>query len=827
MAGSRRRTLIILVIAIPVVLMATAVVFLRLYFTEERLKEMVLPRLESAVSRPVTLERISLSLIPRITVSLGGLTIANRQDPGFSQRPMVSIDELIAAIEFLPLLRGDVRMSTLSLRRPRILLEVNGDGTSNYSETTGGREISAQDQPGSAGGILLADAQITDGTLEYLNHKQNSRTVLDGINYTIEIENGGRAQNMKIQGSAAVDDFSYGTISSAFLSGLRLTIEHTLGYSPRSDSLMIERGTGSVNGMPLLVSGFFAGVSTERPYVNLVVTGDNLGITDLFSLIPREYMGRAPALKGEGDVRVRVQTSGTLTDSTQLSFSGQITSTNARVQFIGFPKTISNITIAADFERSPEAQRFRMSRFSAVLGENPVDATMTIVHFDDPRISMTVDATLNLAEIREYYPLEEGVTLSGAARARFTLDGKINQPSAMNATGSLSFRDVSFSAGERSVERLNGAVSVSNALLQSNNLGMKIGGSDLNLSFRVRNYLGLLAGDAGSPAPTAVITLTSHQLRTEDILTEGSPGKKTSVQEQRTTGPLPFPSVTMDISASIRTLIMEKFTLENVRSSMRIAGAKVTLNDFTCNAFEGNVLSRGEVNLQDAEHSRFGLSFDISSVNGHTLLSEFTSFGSRIFGTLSVKATMQGSLDDTLGLRPETLEAQGTVGIREGKLAGVQVNREIASRLSLPSLEEVVFSEWSNGFIIREGRLLIRDLTINGSQADYTVNGSQGLDGTLDYTVGLVLPLQASDRVAVAGFAGDALNMFKGPDGRFRFDFGVTGTMEKPAVALQTEAARKRLEEMARQKLTEERKRLEDQAKKKGEELLDKLFKKK
>lgn len=107
------------------------------------------------------------------------------------------------------------------------------------------------------------------------------------------------------------------------------------------------------------------------------------------------------------------------------------------------------------------------------------------------------------------------------------------------------------------------------------------------------------------------------------------------------------------------------------------------------------------------------------------------------------------------------------------------------------------------------------------------MNGSQGLDGTLDYTVGIVLPFKASERVAVAGFAGDALNMFKDSEGRFRFDFGVTGTADKPAVALQTEAARMRLEEMARQKLTEESKRLENQVKKKGEELLDKLFKKK
>jgi hypothetical protein len=827
MAGSRRRTLIILVIAIPVVLMATVLLALRLYFTDERLKEMIVPRLESAVSRPVTLERVSLSLIPRIAVKLGGLTIGNRKGPGFSPKPMASIEELAVAIELLPLLSGDVQISTLSFRRPRVFLEVSSDGTSNYAAETRSDGGSTTQDGGAAGGILLADAQITGGTLEYLNHRQNSRSVLDEINYSIELVPGDPGSQILIRGSATADDFSYGTVSSSLVSGLRLTIDHTLRYSSLSDSLVIEQATGSVNGMPLLLSGFVAGITNASPYVNLVMTGDNLNITDLASLIPAEYMGRAAKLKGEGDVRIRMLTSGYLSDSTQLSFSGRISSTNARVQFAGFPRAISDIAIDTEFERSPRAQRFRINRFSALLGKNPVNATMTLMHFDDPDISMTVDATLDLAEVKEYYPLEEGVILSGAARAKFTLDGKVNRPSTMNATGSLSFRDVGFRTGEQAVQHLSGDVSVSNTALRSDNLALKLGSSDLQLVFRIRNYLSLLSSDEGSPAPTAVITLTSQQLRTEDILSGKSSGKRTSARTPEGAGPLPFPSVAMDVSASIRSLVMEKFTLENVRSSARIAGARVTLNDFACNAFDGTILSRGEVDLQDVESPRFNLSLDIGNVNGNTLLSEFTSFGSRIFGTCSLKTNLQGSLDDTLGLRPETLDGEGTVRLREGKLVGVEVNREIASRLSLPSLEQVVFSEWSNAFSIREGRFQIRDLIISGSQAEYTVNGSQGLDGTLDYTVGLVLPLQTSERVAVAGFAGDALNMFKDQDGRFHFTFGVTGTMGKPVVALQTDAARKRLEDMARQKLSEERRKLEEQAKKKGEDLLDKLFKKK
>ncbi|MDH3253262.1 MAG: AsmA family protein, partial [Ignavibacteria bacterium] len=344
MAGSRKKTtLILLAIAVPLVVLAGTVVALRLYFNEGRLKELILPRLEAAARRPVTLDRVSLSVIPRITVNLEGLTISNRPGQGFTMKPMVSLEELVFALDFFPLLKGDVRISTMSFRRPHILLEVNSNGFSNYSEPDHAGGTPGGEQNGTGGGILIADAQITHGRLEYLNHKENTATVLEGVNYTIEVEAPRDAPRIKIEGTATVDDFSYGSVSSTLLSGLHLTLEHSLLYTRGSDSLIIERGTGSVNGMPLLASGFFADVSSETPHVDLIVTGDNLSITDLFSLIPREYMSRASGLQGEGNVQVRVQTTGTLTDSTRLSVVGQIASTNARAQFTGFPQAISNI----------------------------------------------------------------------------------------------------------------------------------------------------------------------------------------------------------------------------------------------------------------------------------------------------------------------------------------------------------------------------------------------------------------------------------------------------------------------------------------------------
>jgi hypothetical protein len=60
-----------------------------------------------------------------------------------------------------------------------------------------------------------------------------------------------------------------------------------------------------------------------------------------------------------------------------------------------------------------------------------------------------------------------------------------------------------------------------------------------------------------------------------------------------------------------------------------------------------------------------------------------------------------------------------------------------------------------------------------------------------------------------------------------RLDFAVTGTNDNPKVSLDTRAARRKAEDLAKQKVNEEAKKLGDEAKKKAGDVLKDLFKKK
>ncbi|RPH33978.1 AsmA family protein, partial [bacterium] len=444
-----------------------------------------------------------------------------------------------------------------------------------------------------------------------------------------------------------------------------------------------------------------------------------------------------------------------------------------------------------------------------------------------------LNGSLNLAEVGQYYPLEPGTELAGRMSANVNVAGKVKEPAAMKGSGPMEFQGVSIKtpASANPVKNLAGAITFNNQLVEAKKLSMNLGKSDLTLAFALRNYLSLMSEDKSLPRPTAKLTLNSNHLYTADVMPSDKQqpkgATKDTVAAKQPQSGVPLPNVDMDINATIGTLTMEKFEFKNVRGAMKIADGVINMQNFSLNAFGGSAVSKGSLNLKDPKRPLFDLALDINGVESHSLLPHFTSFGQRVNGKMTMNTTMKGALNDTLGLVPPALNGQGRVQITDGVLTGVKVNQAIATLLKLPDLETIKFKDWANSFTIAEGRIIIKDLKIHALDADYTVNGSQGLDGSLDYVMTMLLSQTTSGKVNLPGFAGQAADLFKDETGRLKLDFAVGGTSDDPKVSLDTKSAQQKAETLAKKKLEDEAKKATDQLKKKAEDALKGIFKKK
>ena len=170
MALSKRARIWLIVIAIPVVLVIAGIVLLKLMFTNERLKAEVIPRMEEATGRSVSISDVSLGVFPSIALNMDSVRISNREGEGFSDAPMLTLDGLRVNVKLFPLLGGRVEATSLELERPNILIEINRRFETNYEDLVGETETAAAEEapsgdPSAALALLVSGFRITDGTL--------------------------------------------------------------------------------------------------------------------------------------------------------------------------------------------------------------------------------------------------------------------------------------------------------------------------------------------------------------------------------------------------------------------------------------------------------------------------------------------------------------------------------------------------------------------------------------------------------------------------------------------------------------------------------------
>jgi hypothetical protein len=192
---------------------------------------------------------------------------------------------------------------------------------------------------------------------------------------------------------------------------------------------------------------------------------------------------------------------------------------------------------------------------------------------------------------------------------------------------------------------------------------------------------------------------------------------------------------------------------------------------------------------------------------------------------MSMNAKFKGELDDTLGFIRKTLTSDGNVQVNEGKLVGFALTNKLADYTGLDELRQLTFNNWANAFTIADGKINLKNLAIHSSAADFAMNGAQGLDGDMNYTLNAKLPAAVSSRVNLQGVGAELLQFFKDKDGRINLNFGVTGMVDSPSLKLDTQAQQDMAKKALEQKANELKNKLGDDAKKKAQDALKSLFK--
>ncbi|MCW5785699.1 MAG: AsmA family protein, partial [Nitrospirales bacterium] len=118
-------------LALIIVLVFVAILFLPVLLDLNRYRDRYLPVLEQALHRPVEIQDVRLTLFPQLGVRMQGMTIGD--DPAFSPQAFVTIPSVEVEIQWLPLLRRHIQVEHVRLQDPTFHVIRRHDGALNMA----------------------------------------------------------------------------------------------------------------------------------------------------------------------------------------------------------------------------------------------------------------------------------------------------------------------------------------------------------------------------------------------------------------------------------------------------------------------------------------------------------------------------------------------------------------------------------------------------------------------------------------------------------------------------------------------------------------------
>ncbi len=834
MAVSRRTKIILTVVAIPVVLFLLSLLALKFYFTSERLKALILPRIQSAINREITVKDINLSIFPTLGVSIDELAVANRKGKGFSERPMVLVQKFLLAVKVRSLVANRVEIDHLVFDKPSIFLEINEDGEENFSNSEAKDSKERKSEKGfsvkyrARSALLLSNLEVKNGDFEYTDQKANKTIRMKGTDVRLRMETIPQANELRVQNEVDVSGLSYGGLEKPFIQNFPVHLRQKATIRAEENQLTIEKGEVQIQDIRFGVNGSVTAVDGV-PFLDLTIGSENIEFKEILSLLPRGVLKGVDNAEMEGNARLSGSIKGKIIDNDQPEISFAVLLTNGKIQYTNLPKAITDINFKASFVNKGSSSTLDIADFSAKLGDNPVQMRMTIRELSDPVVDVQLDGIVNLSDVKDFYPLEAGKELSGIARAKVSVKGEYSAPTSLRGNGTVELREVSIGSAETPIHHLNSVVTFNNQLIETKRLTMNYGRSDLSISFEMRNYLSAIlpsvfgAGKGTATKPSMTLSLVSPYF-------ESTPSSE----------PIVFPPFDVDAALKISKFVYkgkEPLECTDVRGSVTAVENVIRVKNLSFQTLSGKMNATGTIDLRNPKRPQFALNVQVEGVDGHSLMNRFSSFGKNLFAKLSFGLALNGELDDTLGIIHKSLSGSGNVRMADGKLVGYPVMERLSSFLDLPDLKEVSFKSWSNTFKISDGKINIPDLKIGTAGHDLLLTGRHGFNGSLDYSLTIKLSEALSNQFLRGGVVGQVADLFRDKGGRLTLFLLVGGTTDTPTLRWDTKAAQQRLRERvvegiekkkeeAGEKTKEGLQKKIDEGKKKVEEQLKKLFKK-
>ncbi len=724
------------------------------------IKDKVMEAVNKNIKATASLQDVHISLFrnfPKVQLRLDNFVIANKEP--FVGDTLFKAETITAKVSLSDLFAGKYNILGFTLKNAVANIHLNKEGQGNY-------DIAIPSEEEETTPFKMKIEQYNIENLDFTFKMDDGDLLLrvDDINHSGK---GNFADQVLDLDTHTKANITLAMAKSTFMKAVPVTLEAILGIDLNQQKYTFKKNKATVNRLDLVFDGYLQLLEKGQHY-DLTFSTPTNSFQNFLALIPEQYSKEIADVKTTGQLTLKGFVKGDMTDEKIPTFALEMYADNASFQYPSLPKAVRDITIdlkATNSTGITNDTKVNLNKFTMTIDRDHFEARAAASNLiKNPFIDLALKGTINLASLKQAYPISIDKKLAGILRMDIATQLDVQsvehkQYQNIKANGNFSLSQFVY-AGEEFVKPFH--IDLMQLTFNPSHIALseftaRTGDTDLKLKGTIDNLYGFAFK---KETLKGKFDLTSNKIVINDFMQPDSgdkPAEKKAEKPKSDTKTSPKTPATESIkvpkfldcslSAKAGTVLYDNLKLANVSGVLIIKDEKVRLENLRSDIFGGSVAVTGGVSTKETTPT-FDVDLNLNKLNipdafsQITMLEKIAPIAKVIQGKINSTINVKGKLKQDLTPEINSISGDLIAALLDSKVNAQaspllsSLNSEFAglnlSALNLKDLKAAVDFE--------DGRVKIKPFTIKYNDIAIEVAGQHGFDQTMKYDLKLNLP---------------------------------------------------------------------------------------
>jgi len=740
-----------------IVLLAVLIVLITLPFIfKGKIIDLAKKEINQTVNAHVDFDGVGLNFFrsfPNASVSVDNLKITGVNE--FENDTLFFAKSLSATVNLKSLFGSSgYEISKIVANKAYVRAHVLESGKANWDIVKEDTTEAAKTTESSAFKLKLKEVNISNTDIYFDNDSTKINMALQNLNGSLSGDM--TADEAQLKTSFTVDMLGFIMDKIPYLSKAKAKGDATINADFKNMKFAFADNKLQLNEIKANLDGWVSFPDEESTDMDIRLNAPEVQFKDLLSLIPAMYSKDFKDLKTSGKVSFDASAKGEMKGETMPAFDVKLLVSDAFFQYPGLPESVKNIRTNIHTYSSGGSMDNTIVDISDThleIGGNPFDFQLYLsTPISDPDISLAAVGNLDLGMIKKVYPIEN-MDLTGNISADLKLATRMSyidkaQYDKVAASGRLNAKGMQIkSEGKDNITVQNAGLTFSPQYVNLNDLSVQIGKNDLTANGKLENFLPYFMKNQTLKGS---LTVNSNYLNLNDFMGDSTASSKDTTQMEIIEIPK---NLDFNLTGNFKQLIFDQLTMSQVAGQITVKDGKAEMKNLAMNALGGKMNVSGYYDSgKNPQQPEVSLNMDMQEVSFAQTFSTFATIKQlapifeNLTGNYSTKFQMNTPLGKDFMPLLASLTASGLLSSGNVAITGNSVLNGLASTLKNESLKDMTIKDLKLPFSIDGGRVSTKPFDVNFGDGKINLQGSTGLDQTINYTAKVNLPGKLSNQ---------------------------------------------------------------------------------